>query len=244
MARSLACCTFGFIYSEMGKMEDFDSELEKFIEEMDEDQKEIEKKFDEIENLHKWEDLISGLLPISEKFAKNMDSLSSAYALKLEPESHSFLIGTLWAGVLAAYEGFAHDLFDLLLSKETHVNEALKRASTMSKNLKSQIRMKDNLSPSASDLRNLFKTATLHNPSRGVALANHLFDIEIPEVDENSIENALKIRNAYAHNNGGVEVSLPLLEEFHNQIESLVSKFIYSILGQANNKIPPSDVGI
>jgi hypothetical protein len=73
--------------------------------------------------------------------------------------------------------------------------------------------------------------------NNGAALANHLFKTNIPEIDEKEMLNALEIRNAYTHNNGGIEVSLTSLVTFHDKIDIAVSSYIEEILKQANSHI-------
>jgi hypothetical protein len=124
-----------------------------------------------------------------------------------------------------------HDLFDLLLSNRIHAQEAIDKAPSLDKGLSEQIRLNKNKPISVEYLQSLFRKATLNNPNNGAALANHLFKTNIPVIDEKML-NALEIRNAYTHNNGGIEVSLPSLKLFHDEIDSAVSGYIRAILKQ------------
>lgn len=218
-------------------IEDEDLELDRFIEDLENDAKEIDDLCLKLEIHLEWFDIVIELQGVSEKFISNMNSLSSIYKAISANTDNSFLIGTLWSGVLSAYEGFVHDLFDLLLSKQVHSEEATKKSSTLEKKISSQLRISDNKSISAKNLRAAFRKATLNNPINSAKLANHLFNTNIPLIDEDAIEAALKIRNAFTHNNGGVDVTLSDLEAFHEKIDYVVSKFINEVLSQANNHI-------
>jgi len=218
-------------------IEDEDFELNQLIDELENDAKEIDDLYFELETHFKWFDIVVELKGVSKKFISNMDSLSSIYEAISAKTDNSFLIGTLWSGVLSAYEGFVHDFFDLLLSNQIHSEEATKKSSTLEKKISSQLRIKDKKSISTEQLRIVFRKATLNNPINGAKLANHLFNTNIPLIDEETIEAALKIRNAFTHNNGGVVVTLSALEAFHEKIDFVVSNFINEILSQANNHI-------
>lgn len=218
-------------------IKDDDFELNQFIDELEKDSKEIDKINAELENHFEWLEIITGLNEISRKFVSNMDSLSSIHESISDTIDHSFLIGTLWSGVISSYEGFVHNLFDLLLSNRIHAQEAIYKAPSLDKGLLDQIRLNKNKSISVEELRSLFRKATLNNPNKGAALANHLFKTNIPEIDEKEMLSALEIRNAYTHNNGGIEVSLPSLELFHNKIDTVVSSHIKELLNQANSHI-------
>ncbi|GHT95655.1 hypothetical protein FACS1894116_11510 [Betaproteobacteria bacterium] len=218
-------------------IEDDDFELNQFMDELEKESKEIDEISSELENHFEWHDILIGLNEISRKFVSNMDSLSSIYESISDTIDNSFLIGTLWSGVLSAYEGFVHDFFDLLLSNRIHSQEAIDKSASLEKGISNQIRLNKNKSISVEELRSLFRKATLNNPNKGAALANHLFKTNIPEIDEKIVLSVLEIRNAYTHNNGGIAVSLPSLEQFHEKIDTLVSVFIKEILDQANSYI-------
>lgn len=214
-----------------------DKDLDRLIEELEKDNAEIDKLTSELDRHFDWLDVLSELEGISNKFVSNMSSLSSIYKSISSSVDNNFLIGTLWCGVISAYEGFVHDLFDLLLSKKTHSQEAIKKMQNLDKNLKHQIKLKRDESPSIDELRSLFKKATLNNPNKGADLANHLFNTNIPKIDKSEIENVLRIRNAYAHNNGGISVSISSLERFHGKIDAAVSDYINDVLRQASNHL-------
>lgn len=218
-------------------IEDEDLELKQFIDELDNDAKEIDDLCFELETHFEWLDIVVEWQGVSEKFISNMESLSSIYEAISARIDNSFLIGTLWSGVLSAYEGFVHDFFDLLLSKKIHSEEASKKSLTLEEKISIQLRIKDKKSISTEQLRIIFRKATLNNPINGAKLANHLFNANIPLIDEETIKEALKIRNDFTHNNGGVVVTLSALEAFHKKIDIVVSNFINEILSQANNHI-------
>ena len=191
----------------------------------------------ELENSFEWYDILVDLNEISIKFVSNMKSLSSAYNSILNDVDNSFLIGTLWSGVVSAYEGFVHDLFDLLLSKKIYSQEAMGKVISLDKGLSDQIRLNKNKSISVEKLRSLFRKATLNDPNKGAALANHLFKINIPQIDDGEMLRALEIRNAYTHNNGGIVVLLSSLKIFHNKIDNIVGHYIVEITDRANSRI-------
>ncbi|MGC4075938.1 MAG: hypothetical protein QM702_02655 [Rubrivivax sp.] len=218
-------------------IEDDDFELNRIMDELEEGSKEINEINSELENYFEWLEVLTGLNKISKKFVSNMDSLSSIHGSISDTIDNSFLIGTLWSGVISSYEGFVHDLFDLLLSNRIHAQAAVEGAPSLDKGLLDQIKLNKNKYISAEDLRFLFRKATLSNPNKGAALANHLFKTNIPEIEDKEMLSALKIRNAYTHNNGGVEVSLSSLELFHDKIDTAVGGYIKEILNQANSRI-------
>jgi hypothetical protein len=204
-------------------------ELKKFLNEFEEINLELENSFE-------WYDVLVDLNKISIKFVSNMESLSSVYNSILNDVDNSFLIGTLWSGVVSAYEGFVRDIFDLLLSKKIYSQEAIGKAISLDKGLSDQIRLNKNKSISVKELRSLFRRATLNNPNKGAALANHLFKINIPQIDDREMLRALEIRNAYTHNNGGIVVLLSSLKIFHVTIDTIVSYYIRGIIDQANSR--------
>ncbi len=218
-------------------IEDDDFELNRLIDDLGEDFNEIDKINSELENYSEWFEVLTGLNEISRKFVSNMDSLSSIYESISDTIDHSFLIGTLWSGVISSYEGFVHDFFDLLLLNRIHAQEAIEKAPSLDEETLDQIRLNKNKFISVEKLRCLFRKATLNNPNKGSLLANHLFKTNIPEIEEKEILSALEIRNAYTHNNGGIEVSLPSLKLFHEKIDTAVSCYIKEILSQANSHI-------
>ena len=86
----------------------------------------------------------------------------------------------------------------------------------------------------------LFQIATLHNPNTTTRLVNHLFEINIPKISEDEMAYALKVRNAYTHNNGfidnkKVEISIQSLEAFHEKIDSLIGNFVGRLLDEIKN---------
>jgi hypothetical protein len=213
--------------------EDHDYQINQLIDELEKDAKEYDALNFELKTHFEWLDIITELNEVYNKFISNMDSLSSVYdAISVETDN-VFLIGILWSGVLSAYEGFVHDFFDLLLSKQIHAEEATKKSSSLEKNISNQIRIKNNKSTSPEILRDLFRKATLNDPTKVAKLANQLFKTNIPLIDEETVARALNIRNAFTHNNGGVVVSQSDLEQFHKKIYDLVSYFIDEILSQA-----------
>lgn len=218
-------------------IENDDLELNRLIDELEKDSEEIDKINSELENHFEWLDILTGLNEISKKFVSNMDSLSSIHKSISDTIDNSFLIGTLWSGVISSYEGFVHDFFDLLLSNRIHAQEAIDKTPSLDKGLSDQIRLNKNKSISVEYLRFLFRKATLNNPNNGATLANHLFKTNIPEIDDKEMLCALEIRNAYTHNNGGIAVSLPSLELFHDKIDTAVSSYIKEIQNQANSHI-------
>lgn len=218
-------------------IDDDDFELNQFMDELEKDSNEIDQICSGLESLFEWHSILIDLHEISRKFVSNMDSLSSIHESISDTIDNSFLIGTLWSGVVSAYEGFVHDFFDLLLSNQIHSQEAIEKSASLDKGISDQIRLNKNKSVSVEELRSLFRKATLNNPNNGAALANHLFKTNIPKIDERAMSSALEIRNAYTHNNGGIEVSLSSLEQFHDEIDTVVSLFINEILGQAASHI-------
>lgn len=218
-------------------IEDNDLELKNLFDEIDKYFKDIDDITSEVENCFEWIDIMTDLNMISGKFKSNMDSLSSIHESISDAIDNSFLIGTLWSGVISSYEGFVHGFFDLLLSNRIHAQEAIKKASSLNEEHSKYIRLNTSKSISIEKLRSLFSKTTLNNPNKGAALANHLFKINIPEIDEKEMLDALKIRNAYTHNNGGIEVSMTSLKLFHDKIDTVVSGFINEMTNQGNDRI-------
>jgi len=171
-------------------------------------------------------------------FKTNLGALSAAYrSMGGLSEGEPFLVGTLWSGVLAAYEGFIHGLFDRLLRKEGFRVLAERRIHEVGVEDKDAIGrawFKAVMTPS--DIEQLFCRAISDSPNRAADLLSHLFEIPVPKLDESDLQWALQVRAAYLHNSGRVqgkrvEVTPDGLFAFGDETEARVSRFAYGLVG-------------
>lgn len=228
---------------EINMLEYDDSDFNKLLEELEEDSKKIDALSHAIDHQFEWLDIVMDVQIVLEKFISNMNSLSFTHDfISKDSTDNSFLIGTLWSGVISSYEGFVHDIFDILLRNGSFSKKANDRIHGLSEELKRHLRINKKNISSNDCLRSLFRRATLNNPNKGAKLANHLFDLNIPEVDNVEMLRALEVRNSYTHNNGGSVVSLSSLKSFHQVIDTTVSDYANGILRQAKN-IHPAEIG-
>lgn len=219
-----------------------DSELDDILNILEQDYKEIESSLKLLDEANDWLFLLEDIAnDAAEQFIANMDSLSIVFdIIKNNEKNNSFLVGTIWSGVLAAYEGFVHDLLDQLLKHEKYKNLALTEINNLTDKDKNHLRIGKKHIITEQKLRELFNKATLHDPNQIVRLAKILFHLQLPEINEDYVHEALKIRNAYTHYNGlnnGTKISLTIerLEAFHANIDLIVGDFIDGIKAHADN---------
>ncbi|MHC8470984.1 hypothetical protein [Plesiomonas shigelloides] len=104
-------------------MEQNEMELEEALAEIDIYEKELYQLQEPIYELGEWMYLAENVAKDLSRFIENMESISSAFKIiENSDKSNYFLIGTLWSGVLGAYEGFVHDFFESLLKKKSISN--------------------------------------------------------------------------------------------------------------------------
>ncbi|HFG1793154.1 TPA: hypothetical protein ACGF1Q_003451 [Vibrio cholerae] len=217
-------------------MEQDECHLEKSLEEIENAEKEIDKVFAELYEASEWVDLAFDLDEVFSRFIENMESLACVFeAIERSDKRNYFLIGTLWSGVLGAYEGFVHDLFERLLKKEAYLEQAVKNVPNLSEKDKSYLRLNCKKVIDKAELETQLRRATLHEPNQIARLVNALFGISVPTVCKVEVERALSIRNAYIHNNGFnqgrnlVKLDLSSLKEFHYVIDYLISCFVHEL---------------
>lgn len=228
------------MHLELDEMEVDEMELEEHLAELDILEKEMDQHSALMNEAGEWLGLAFDVAEDLNRFIENMESLFSVFeVIEKSEKGNYFLIGTLWSGVLGAYEGFVHDLFERLLGKEAYLEHAVKNVPNLSDKDKNYLRLNQKKSIGKVELETQLRRATLHEPNQIARLVNILFGISVPTVCEAQVERALNIRNAYIHNNGfdqgtRVEVDLASLKEFHHVIDDLISHFAYELQREMN----------
>lgn len=217
---------FNFNYDEFN-----DAELDKKIEEYEKNLKFIDTAFE-------WLDLHHKFIPILQNFINNTEGISDVieHLPNKDDSKHQFLIGTLLNGVTSAYEGMVHDFVHLLMTNSNYRKED-NTEKIQEKDLKS-LNIKKNLP--WDELSKRLKKSTLNHPNIVARIINALFELNIPEGDEEEIQYQIEMRNDFTHNNGinkaGTthKVSWKYLEDFLTRIHKLVSNYAVSLQSDAD----------
>ena len=192
--------------------------------------------------------LLSDVQAELESFKTNLGSLAAAYGvIENDRGDPTFLLGTLWSGVLGTYEGFIHGIFGRLLRRDGFRILAARRVHELDR--------EDNAAlgrdcfqevMSSSDIAQLFQRAMLNDANRAARLMSHLFEMPVPKMDQDVLEAAMSIRDAFMHNNGSaaarrVEITLAGLMAFSDDTDARVSRFAYGLIGHLRAFLAQTD---
>ena len=223
--------------------DDLDFDFEDFERECEQHEKEMDTLNTQLDNAFEWMDLLCDLQSSVEKFNENMNSLNLAIeSQKSEPELNHFLYGTLLIGIISAYEGFIHELFNACCNKTDYIKNALLNIKELSKKDAKHLKISTKKPPSEDGLKQKLLKATLHDPIQISRLSDKLFGLKMPTIKNEFSKKLLDIRNAFTHNNGylGGEYVKP---SYHD-VKTVHHLFIALINGYVNSITKNSDVDL
>lgn len=210
-----------------------EDELDSQMEEINKSMEELEKLDQSIDIAFEWFDFHQKAIPILQRFIRNTEDISDViYHLPNKDDSkHQFLIGTLLNGATSAYEGMVHDFVHLLMSSSNYRKEEnIKKIEDQ--DLK-HLKIKKNIQ--WDQLAEKLKKLTLNHPNIVARIMNTLFELNIPEGNEEEIQYQIDMRNDFTHNNGlnkegkPYPVSWQYLDDSLTRIHALVSTYATSI---------------
>lgn len=223
--------------------DDFDKELELAIKEFEKKAEEFDEIRNNIDKLTLWAPLLEDLYQILEVFIKNMESLELSFNfIEDDNDTAYFLSGVVWCGIISAYEGFIHDLLHAILQKDDFFDSAKGNFSKLNDNLKYRLLNKNKWDSFDREiLEKGLRDATLSNPTVAAILMEVLFDLPMPKINKSRFKSILKIRNAYAHNNGFKNGKKQVVEKaklvsLHEEMDKLVCEFASKITNKFNNE--------
>ncbi|WP_462174373.1 hypothetical protein [Pseudoalteromonas xiamenensis] len=113
--------------------DDLEFDFEDFERECEEFEKELSAIESHIDSAFEWIDLLFELQEAVERFNVNMSSINKvADYIKDAQSQENFVCGTLLSGVVSAYEGFVHELFNACCQKSEYIDRAKTRISNLS----------------------------------------------------------------------------------------------------------------
>ncbi len=221
---------------------DFEAfDFEEFEREYEQHQKEIDTLIAQIDHSFEWLDLLSDLQSSLERFNENMNSLNIGIeSQKKESEPNCFLCGTLIIGIISAYEGFVHELFNACCNKTNYIKDALLNIEKLTSEDANHLKISTKKTPTEGELKQKLLRATLHDPIQISRLSEQLFGLKMPTIKNNDLcRKLLGLRNAFTHNNGylGGEYLKPSCHDVkicHQIFVDLVNGYVNSITKNAD----------
>lgn len=215
--------------------DDLDFDLDEFERECEQFDKEMSALYSQLDNAFEWIDLYTDLQSSVERFNANMNSLKLAIEQHKNVSSlNPFLYGTLLVGVISAYEGFIHELFNACCNKTDYIKKALSNINKLNGGDINRLKLRTKKICSEDDVKNILLKATLHDPSQISRLSEVLFGLKMPTIENEISKKLLEIRNAFTHNNGylGGEYVKPSYYDtktVHHLYATLVNGYVNSI---------------
>lgn len=210
-----------------------DDGLDQLIKEIELEGRQLEELSQNVDTGFAWLTLYEDMRPILRRFIDHLRSIDDVvgHLPNKDDVRHRFLLGTLFGGVVSAYEGMVHDFVDLLMNSDNYKNiERLKNIDTNDLN---RLRIKQG--PSWGELTLGLGRATLNHPNIVTRILNSLFEFSVPQVDEDALEHLIQMRNDFTHNNGfnkvgeAYEVSWEQLSNFIVGIDELVAIYVQNV---------------
>ena len=164
--------------------DEFNDDLDLSFYELDAESAEIDKLISHVENACSWLPLLDELSEITDNFIRNMESLEITFDLIRDNDVNSFFLkGTIWVGIISAYEGFLHDMLHTILQKKEFFNLAQERIPKLDIKIKNRLNIKNQENLTKKLLEDKIREATLNNPSQGAIIMRHLFDFPIQSIE-------------------------------------------------------------
>lgn len=210
-----------------------DDGLGHLIKEIELDGRELGELWQNIDTGFVWLSLLQDIQPILRRFNDHLRNIDDVvYHLPNKDDvRHRFLIGTLFGGVVSAYEGMVHDFVDLLMKCDNY--RSIERIKNIQANDFNRLWIKQNLG--WDELALALGKATLNHPNIVARILNSLFEFSVPEADKDVLEHLIKMRNDFTHNNGfnsageAYEVSWEQLSNFIVGMEELVAMYMRNV---------------
>ncbi|MBW3516833.1 hypothetical protein KO537_19280 [Shewanella sp. NKUCC01_JLK] len=224
--------------------DDLDFDFEEFEREFERECEQHEKEMDtlnaQLDNAFEWMDLLFDLQSSIERFNENMNSLNLGIeSQKKESEPNCFLYGTLLIGIISAYEGFIHELFNACCNKTDYIKDALLNIKKLTSEDARHLKISTKKTLSEGELKQKLLSATLHDPIQISRLSERLFGLKMPTIKNDFSKKLLELRNAFTHNNGylGGEYVKPSYHDaktVHHLFVALVNGYVNSITKNAD----------
>ena len=188
-----------------------------------------------------WFDIVLEFPDKIESFVTNVLSLRKIVPLLNDEATDRFARGTILVGLVSAYEGLVHDLFNVFCNSSLQIKNAVKNIANLNEKDKCYLGLANN--SSAEKLASSLKKKTLHDPAQVVRLSNILFKLPLPVPHEKEIKfyrSLLRARNLYVHDNGLLEgkefkISLKVLGFSFNYFQALVDSYAHHLMEKANS---------
>jgi hypothetical protein len=219
---------------------DDDFDFEEFERECEQQEKEIDFLITQMDNGFDLIELLLNLESSVERFNENMNSLNQVIeSQKSEFSKNSFLYGILLAGIISAYEGFIHELFDACCNKKDYVNKALLNINKLTLRDSNYLKLKIKEKISEEDFKQKLLQATLYDPIQINRITDILFGLKMPAVDSKLFDNLIKLRNAFTHNNGYlggeyVKLNYQDIKNVYIIFNNLINGYVNSILKESD----------
>lgn len=221
------------------KLTDSDDDgLDQLIKDIELAGRELEELGQNIDTGFVWLNLHKDMLPILRRFIEHLKSIDDVVHHLPDKDNvrHRFLLGTLFGGVVSAYEGMVHDFVDLLMNCDNY--KSIERITKIEANDLKRLRIKQG--PGWDELALGLGKATLNHPNVVARILNSLFEFSVPQADEDALEHLIKMRNDFTHNNGfdgtgqAYEVSWEELSAFIVGIDELVALYVQNVHAHAH----------
>lgn len=180
--------------------DDLDFDFEEFERECEQHEKEMDTLNAQLDNAFEWMGFLFDLQSSTERFNENMNSLNLGIeSQKKESEPNYFLYGTLLIGIISAYEGFIHELFNACCNKTDYIKDALLNIKKLTNEDTLHLKISTKKTLSEGELKQKLLRATLHDPIQISRLSERLFGLKMPTIKNDFSKKLLELRNAFTH---------------------------------------------
>lgn len=198
-----------------------------------------------VANLFSWMDFAGNIRGAIEGFRDRVGLVPRLLGVMTDEPCWHFLRGSQYCAVMAAYERFVHEVFELMILSDEHfqsVKEVL--ANDWPKNDKhdqhvvlSGLKKKNLDALSREELAEVFRKTTLNDATRIASSVEKLFGLKFPVPQR--FERVCSIRNVFTHNAGVADdgqlqpLSLDDVEQLIEEIDGLVAAYAKALMEKA-----------
>lgn len=198
-----------------------------------------------VANLFGWMDFAEKTLGAIEGFRERVGLVPSLLAVMTDEPRWHFLRGSQYCAVMAAYERFVHEVFELMIFSDEHF-QCVKKvlASDWPKNDKHDqhvvligLKKKSIDVLSQEELAEVFRKTTLNDATRIASSVEKLFDLKFPVPQRFDL--VCNIRNVFTHNAGVGDdgqlqtLSLGDVEQLIEEVDGLVAAYATALMKKA-----------
>jgi hypothetical protein len=136
-----------------------------------------------------------------DKFNNNMECLAKAFHLLTDDKNNLFLKGTIFSGIISAFEGFVHELFKIFCNQPIYISRAMENIKSTPKPILEKS-FKLQMVTSEKKLKNMLLKSTFNDPVTISFISELLFKLKMPPFDKEYTKAIIEKRNAFTHTNG------------------------------------------